>query len=93
MSSPANFPKFEFLRLVVGTPGRGITPPAPPSFYPGWLFTDMFFATEARAELERRARGPIVQNLDRVYDLTESERAYLAAFGVPALSWTAGSTA
>ena len=79
--NPANFPKFEFLRLVTGTPGRGITPPA--GFYPGWFFTDMFFATEARSELERRARGPIVQNRDRDYDLTMGERIYLNSFGLP----------
>ncbi len=83
VSNPANFPKFEFLRLVTGTPGRGINPPAPPSFYPGWIFTDMFFAMEARAELERRAGGPIVQNLDRNYDLTVQEKGYLMALGVP----------
>jgi hypothetical protein len=82
-SNPANFPKFEFIRLVAGTPGRGITPPPPPAFYPGWLFTDMFFATEARSELERRAGGPIVQNLNRNYNLTAAEKAYLMALGVP----------
>lgn len=84
VSDPANFPKFEFLRLVTGTPGRGIVPPMPPAFYPGWVFTDMFFAMEARSELERRAGGPIVQNLDRDYNLSPSERAYLTlGFGVP----------
>ncbi len=92
VSNPANYPKFEFLRLVVGTPGRGINPPPPPSFYPGWLFTDMFFGTEARSELERRAGGPIVQNLDRHYDLSAGERAYLGALGLPSFvvdSWLA----
>jgi pimeloyl-ACP methyl ester carboxylesterase len=83
VSNPANFPKFEFLRLVAGTPGRGIVPPAPPGFYPGWLFTDMFFTLEARSELERRAGGPIVQNLDRDYSLTPAEKAYLMGLGVP----------
>jgi len=81
VSAPANFPKFEFIRLVTGTPGRGITAPA--GFYPGWLFTDMFFSMEARAELERRAGGPVVQNLNREYNLTAAERAYLMGFGVP----------
>ena len=80
----ANYRKFEFIRLVTGTPGRGITPPAPPNFYPGWIFTDMFFSTEARAELERRARGPVVQNLNRNYNLTAAEKAYLGTLGVPA---------
>jgi hypothetical protein len=83
--NPANFPKFEFLRLVVGVPGRGIVPPPPPAFYPGWVFTDMFFATEARAELERRAGAPFVQNLDRDYNLTNGERAYLNLLGVPSV--------
>ena len=85
VSNPANFPKFEFLRLVTGTPGRGIMPPAPPAFYPGWVFTDMFFSMEARSELERRAGGPIVQNLDRDYNLTAAERGYLMALGVPSV--------
>jgi hypothetical protein len=75
VNNPANFPKYEFIRLVTGTPGRGIV--APSGFYPTWLFTDMAFATEARAELERRAGGPIVQNLNREYNLTAAERAYL----------------
>jgi hypothetical protein len=80
VSNMANFPKFEFIRLVTGTPGRGITPPA--NFYPNWIFTDMFFSMEARAELERRAGGPIVQNLDRNYNLTATERAYLNSRGL-----------
>ncbi len=83
VNNPTNFPAYEFIRLVVGTPGRGIMPPPPPAFYPGWIFTDMFFATEARAELERRAHGPIVQNLNRNYSLTPAETGYLMALGVP----------
>lgn len=82
VSNPLNFAKYEFIRLVTGTPGRGIQPPAPPNFYPNWIFTDMFFSMEARSELERRAGGPIVQNLDRNYSLTAAERGYLSAFGV-----------
>lgn len=82
INSPANFSRFEFIRLVVGTPGRGIMPPPPPNFFPNWIVTDLFFATEARAELERRAGGPIVQNLDRVYSVTAAERAYLNAIGL-----------
>jgi hypothetical protein len=83
VSNQANFPKFEFLRLITGTPGRGIMPPPPPAFYPNWVFTDMFFATEARSELERRAGGAIVQNLDRNYTLTVTEKAYLMQIGLP----------
>ncbi len=87
LSSAGNFPKFEFLRLVTGTPGRGINPPPPPSFYPGWVLTDMFFATEARAELERRAGAPFVQNRDRNYSLSPEERLYLTiGLGVPSVA-------
>ena len=83
VSNPANFPRFEFIRLVAGNPGRGITPPPPPNFFPGWVFTDMAFLTEFRAELQRRAGGPFVQNLDQSYSLTAAERAYLNVLGVP----------
>jgi hypothetical protein len=83
LSNPVNFPKFEFIRLVVGIPGRGLTPPPPPAFFPGWAVTDMFFATEGRAELERRARGPVVETVGHVYDLDASEVAYLVGLGVP----------
>ena len=83
LSNIANFPKFEFIRLIGGTPGRGINPPPPPAFFPGWAITDLFFLTEARAELQRRAGGPFVQNLDQHYDLTAAEKAYLAGIGLP----------
>lgn len=83
LSNIANFPKFEFIRLVAKNPGRGITPPPPPNFFPGWALTDFFFFTEARAELQRRAGGPVVQNLDQNYTLTDAEKAYLAGIGLP----------
>lgn len=83
LSNIANFPKFEFIRLVAKNPGRGIIPPPPPGFYPGWALTDFFFFTEARAELQRRAGGPFVQNLDQSYDLLPAEKAYLAGIGLP----------
>lgn len=83
LSNIANFPKFEFIRLVSGIPGRGITPPPPPGFYPGWVLTDFFFMTEARGELQRRAGGPFVQNLNQNYSLTAAEKAYLSGLGLP----------
>ena len=43
----ANFGTFELIRLVAGTPGRGLVAPLPPWFFPGWMFEDFFFATEA----------------------------------------------
>ena len=83
VGNPVNFPKFEFVRLVAGTPGRGITPPPPPAFYPGWLFTDFFFLTEARGELQRRAGGAFVENVDHLYSLTTAEKSYLLSLGIP----------
>ena len=83
VNNPFNFPKFEFIRLVGGNPGRGLQPPPPPFFYPFWAFTDFYFITEARAELERRAAGPVVQNVTHVYSLTPQEKAYLNALGLP----------
>jgi hypothetical protein len=79
----ANFGRFEFIRLVAGTPGAGITPP--PGLFPERLVTPLFFlATEAQAELERRAGGPIAQNITHTYALTSAEKTYLASLGVDA---------
>jgi hypothetical protein len=83
LSNIANFPKFEFIRLVAKIPGRGLVPSPPPAFYPGWALTDFFFVTEARAELQRRAGGPFVQNIDQNYELLPAEKAYLAGIGLP----------
>lgn len=80
---PANFGRFEFLRLVAGIPGSGITPPA--GYFPSKLVGLPFFlATEGEAEWERRAGGVIAQNLDHTYTLTDAEKSYLASLGVDA---------
>jgi hypothetical protein len=85
-SNPANFGWFEFVRLVAGIPGSGITPP--PGFFPGALVEAVqgffFLITEGQAEMERRAGGPIAQNITHTYALTLAERAYLASLGVDA---------
>ena len=78
VSNPANFGKFEFIRLVTGAAPLG--PPAPS--YPSWILTNMFFGLEARAELERRAGGPVGQNRTHVYALSPVDTAYLAVLGV-----------
>ena len=80
LTNPLNFGKFEFIRLVTGAAPSAFPPP----FYPGWIITNMFFSTEARAELERRARGPVGQNLSHVYSLSAADKAYLGFFGVNA---------
>ena len=78
--NPTNFGKFEFIRLVTGAAPSAFPPPV----FPSWILTNMFFATEARAELERRAGGPVVQNLTHVYTLSPVDKAYLALLGVNA---------
>ena len=78
--NPWNYGKFEFLRLVTGSGGSGL----PPAAFPDWIFTNLYFGTEARAELERRAGGRVVQNLTHTYSLSASDKAYLALFGVDA---------
>lgn len=79
VSNFANWGKFEFLRLVSGSAPSSLPSPAP-----SWMFTNMFFATEARAELERRAGGPVVENVDHTYSLSAADKGYLALFGVDA---------
>jgi hypothetical protein len=80
--NPANFGKFEFIRLVKGMPGKGIFTPPPAGFYPLYVFATIGF--ESLADLEIRARGPVVQNLNHNYSLTPTEKAYLAGLGVDA---------
>lgn len=77
--NPSNFGKFEFIRLVTQVGGEPNMLVPPPVWFPGGLFTNMFFLTEARAELERRAGGPPTQNLTHTYTLTAAEKAYLLA--------------
>ncbi len=80
VSNPANFGKFEFIRLVTGAAPSAFPSPS----YPSWILTNMYFATEARAELERRAGGPVVQNLTHTYSLSAGDKFYLALLGVDA---------
>src|SRR5918995_3189635 len=73
--NPLNFGRFEFMRLVTGVP-------LSPGYYPGGLATNVFFFTEARGELERRASGPVAQNLTHTYTLSAAHRAHLGTLGV-----------
>ena len=81
--NPANFGKWEFIRLVAGARGP-VVPllPSAASLYPVWALTDFFFFTEARAELERRAGGHFVENVGPGYVwLTSGEQIYLSMLG------------
>lgn len=75
---PTNMGKFEFMRLVTGN--------TPNDYMSGnnWLFVSMFYATEARAELERRAGGGVTQNRNHIYQLSEADKQYLATLNVDA---------
>jgi hypothetical protein len=81
LQDPANFGRFEFMRLVTGLPLEGFydgTKPGPS------LILTMLFATEGRAELQQRAGGSPTQNLDHAFGLTNAEKSYLATLGVDA---------
>jgi hypothetical protein len=88
LPNPANFGRFEFIRLVTGAPLAGYYGSSPvtnfndPTF--GWFAANMVFATEVRADVERKARGHVGQNVDHVYSLTDAEKGYLALLGVNA---------
>ena len=58
-----------------------------------WLFTDLYFGTQARGELEARAGGPVVQNLDDEYVLDGLEGVLLQGLGVPYEPWLASMNA
>jgi hypothetical protein len=78
-ADPAYFDKIEFIRLVCDFPEdvydiEGMFDPY------SWFFTDMFYATQVRAELESRAGGPVAQNLDQEYSLDEGEVDYLVGY-------------
>lgn len=82
LQNPANLGRFEFLRLVTDTPML--------KFYPAEgnplpnLFVRMFFATEAAAELQRRAGGRFAQNLDHQYRLADEKKGYLTSLNLNA---------
>jgi pimeloyl-ACP methyl ester carboxylesterase len=88
VSNPANWGKFEFIRLVTGSAPSTLPPPAAT-----WMFTNMYFITEARAELERRAGGPVVQNQTHRYALSDTDNATLVGMGVNTGSLLATMTA
>jgi hypothetical protein len=82
-SDPTNFGRFEFIRLISGIPGSGINPPA--GMYPAALIQiPLHAAFEDEAELERRAGGPVGQNIDHHYALTGAEKHYLESLGLDA---------
>lgn len=91
ISDPANYGKFEFIRLLYGAD--------PDDFYPGLeilggvhamsVINVLYFVTEGSGEVEKRAGGPVMRNTGHVYTLyddpaIEDEIAYLTELGVDA---------
>lgn len=76
-----NLGHYEFIRLVLQITEE--------EFYDlfGWLNVNMSYATQARAELERRAGGSPVQNANHFYHLSAADKAYLSGLGVNADAW------
>ncbi|MGH3737438.1 MAG: hypothetical protein ACRDT6_17790 [Micromonosporaceae bacterium] len=71
LAKPGGGAKLEFLRRVLRAP-QG----------PEWPGGVGFFATEGRAELERRAGGPVTQNADHTYTLGPDDRGALLGLGL-----------
>lgn len=82
LTDPANFGKFEFIRLLLDLPMDGFYSVPPPGL-PTVVFL-MAGTTEAKAEIETRAKGYIYENYDHVYSLTQPEKDYLLSLGVDA---------
>lgn len=83
LTDPINFGRFEFQRLVSFLSEEDYYPfSTPPSDVS--LFTDLFFSTQALAELERRAGGKVTGNIGAEYWLPDAAKAYLAQLGVDA---------
>lgn len=79
-SDPANFGRLEFVRLVSDLPLGGYYAPA--GFLGPAAIVNTYLFTAGRAELEIKAGGPVVQNVDHVYSLSAEETAYLQDLGV-----------
>jgi pimeloyl-ACP methyl ester carboxylesterase len=79
--NPGNLGLWEFIRLVNRLPRDSYY------FSPTGLperVQNLYFALAVRAELERRAGGPVAENIGREYTLSDADKAYLAGLGVDA---------
>jgi pimeloyl-ACP methyl ester carboxylesterase len=74
---PANYAKWEFIRLVGDLPMGGFYSYTGPVPMPQGVIAMIFFMTAQRAELEVRAGGAVSDNMGYVYNLNDAEKAYL----------------
>ena len=87
----ANYGKWEFIRMVVDFPVDALWAMSP--YGAPWPIVAYSFFTIDIAGLEQKAKGPVMQNLDHVYSLTEDEIDYLEGLGVDATSLLAAMNA
>jgi pimeloyl-ACP methyl ester carboxylesterase len=73
--------RWEFIRLVMKLPTQAFWG-VDPQFGVNFFAMQMWRATEVRSRLEAQYGGPVAQNLDHVYSLTDGEKDYLATLGV-----------
>jgi dienelactone hydrolase len=78
---PANFARFEFMRLVNDMPLGAFYQTIPPMPGPG-VALNMNLGYYLRYELEARAGGPTAQNANHVYSLSDADRARLSMLGM-----------
>ena len=81
---PANYGKWEFIKLVTDYPEDAFWAMSP--WGAPWPLLTFMFGTEAFAEVEERAHGTVMQNLDHLYSLTQDEIDDLSLLGVDAVS-------
>jgi hypothetical protein len=85
-ADPANFGRFEFIRLVLGE--LGLTTDDWAAQFPGTAYLPTEGFAEARAHIEadtgQQVAGLVAQNLDHDYRLGPREVARLAALGIDA---------
>jgi pimeloyl-ACP methyl ester carboxylesterase len=83
LPGPATFGRWEFIRLIMGLPPQAFWGTDPGSASPFFAML-MWVATQARAAMETGYGGPVAENVDLQYTLTQTEKEYLASFGVDA---------
>ncbi len=76
-SYPANFARWEFMRLVSDMPMGGYYSYTGPVAMPPGAIAMTYFMTAQRAELEVRAGGRISDNVGYVYSLSDADKGYL----------------
>jgi hypothetical protein len=81
MKDESNMAKMEFMRTISYGNGKDPEIYYNPSSNAS-IFYQLYFGTEARAQLERKMGGPFVDNTNTIYGLTAQESDYLQSLGL-----------